>query len=68
MTIYVARLVAIVLFMTVMSGLSYIVHGFVSGLSEQGTLFGSGVVVGIAICYGLWCLDERQRKAGARSD
>ena len=53
------RIFALALFVVVIGAWSYGVRLFVASLSDNGVIFGSGVCVGIAICYAFWMWDDR---------
>lgn len=61
------RLVMLALLIAVMWPIAYFWKGFVYSLSDQWVMFGSGGVVGFAMCYALWRWEERIRQRAGRN-
>lgn len=63
------RIVQIALLIAIVIPFGMLVRYGVEGLGQRGLDFGSGIVVGIVICYAFWMWDNRTRQgAGNRGD
>ncbi len=62
------RLIQIALLLAIIIPFGMAVRWGVEGLGQRGLDFGTGIVVGIMICYALWMWSDRirQREGGER--
>lgn len=66
--IWIARVVAVVLFVIVMTLWATGVKWFVGALSERESDIGTGVVIGFVLCYALWRWDSHIQRKNAGNE
>lgn len=61
------RLIQLALLLAVIIPFGWAVSVGVKGLGQRGLDFGSGVVIGMIVCYAFWLWDDRVRQRGDES-